>query len=249
MKKCRIIRECNVILLWMVSVLSCLQAQSPEERVAVQQQKIALVYAREHGNMAQLLYGKVHEDYYSSAKNSPFWFSADWTVGSLQTPQVYYPELLLKYDAHLDALIFAADMMNQTFVWVNEDEVKSFWIHEKQFDYLGRGAEKSALESVNQNPGYFELLYEGKTILYAKREKRFQQYRDDYKHTGEFYEKNIYFLVEDQTFWEIKGKKDLIRFAPDHEGEIEQYIKEKDINFRNISDDQLVLLIAYCNSL
>lgn len=249
MKKSRILRGCNILLIWMVIPVSFLHAQSPEELVAVQQQKLAQVYAREHGNMGQLIYGKVHEDYYSSAKGSPFWLSAEWTVGSLQTTQLYYPELLLRYDAHLDALVFAADMINQTFIWVNEDEVESFWIQGKQFDYLGRGEEQTFLEAAGLTTGYAELMYKGESKLYARREKRFQKYRDDYEYSGEFDEKSVYVLQKNQSFRIIKGRKDLIEFAGDHETEMEQYMEERGIQFRSMTDDQLVQLIAYYDSL
>ena len=131
---------------------------------------------------------------------------------------------------------------------MNENQVKSFWIQEKQFDYL-EGEEKTAMKDGNLIPGYFELLYEGKSKLYAKREKRFKEFRDDYDYVGEFYEKSFYYLFRDQTFWTIRGKKDLIQFTEDHKAELELYIKQQGIHFRSMTDEQLVQLITYYDSL
>ena len=238
-----------MIILGIIATCSFLQAQSPTELIALQQQKLTYIYAQEYGNMGQLIHGKVYQAYFPSAKGDPFWLSADWTIGSLQTHHVYYPELPLKYDAYLDALVFAVDLVNPTFIRVNELQVKSFWIQQRQFDYLGSGTEKAAMKDVNLIPGYFELIYEGKSKLYAKREKRFEKYQDDYEHVGEFSEKSTYLLLKNQVFWIVKGKKDWLQFSQDHEAEMEQYLKQQGIRFRNISDTQWVQLIDYYESL
>ena len=237
-----------VLLVALFSV-GFLHAQSPEELVALQQQKIAFIYAQEHGDMGKLIHGKVYEADLLPTRENPFWLSADWSLGSLQTKQVYYPELLLKYDAYRDALVFAADMMEEKWIWVNELQVKSFEIRGKKFEYLGRGVEQDILRAANLSPGYFELLYEGKSTLYAKREKLFRPYRDTYEYAGEFYKNSIYFLWRDQTCWIIKGKKEVLQFTQDHTTEIEQYIKQQGIRFGSISDDQWVKLIRYYDSL
>lgn len=226
-----------------------LAAQSPEELVALQQQKLAIIYAQEYGDMGKLIHGKVYEDYYTAAKGNPFWLSAEWTLGSLRAKQVYYPELLLRYDAYQDALVFAADMIEETFIWVNENQVISFGIRGRQFRYLGRGKEEAALKAADLNPGYFELLYEGKSTLYVKREKLFRPYRDTYEYTGEFYENSVYLLWRNQTCWIIKGKRDVLQFTQDHQTEMEPYIKQQGIRFGSISDDQWIELISYYDSL
>lgn len=249
MKRRRTIRTAHVGFVWSLCFISFLQAQSSEETLALQQQKIEQIYAMEHGDMRLLIHGKLHEDYFSAGKGSPFWLSADWTIGALQTKHVYYPELLLKYDAYLDALVWAEDLTNQIFIWVNESQLGSFWIQEKQFDYLGQGVEKTGMEALGLAPGYFELLYTKNSKLYAKREKRFQKYQDDYDYSGEFYEKSVYYLLRDETFLAIKGKKDFMQFAKDHESKMEQYIKQQGIRFRGITDEQFVQLIAHYDSL
>ncbi len=249
MIKYRIFDGYNLMVLWIAFSYTCLQAQSPEKLVAQQQQKLAYLYVQDHGGMGLLIHGKVYEDYFPTAKGIPFWFSTDWKVGSLQTEHFYYPKLPLKYDAHLDALIYAANLVDQTFVRVNELQVKSFWIQERQFDYLIDVGENATKEISSLTPGYFELLYEGKSKLYAKRIKRFQKNKDDYFNEGEFFEESIHVLLRDQTFWIIKGKRDLVEFTKDHEDEMDQYFKQQGIRFRSISDDQLVQLIAYYDSL
>ena len=228
---------------------SRLHGQSSNELFSIQQQKIEYLYAQEYQDMRQLLQGKIHQEYLTKAKGHPFWLSEGWTVGSLQTKHLYYPELMLKYDAHKDALVFGADLSKETYIWINEYQVESFWIQQKQFDYLGEGKEKTAMMLSEVDPGYFELLYEGTSKLYAKRTKRFQPYEDDYGHIGEFYDKSDYFLLKGQVFLPIKGKKELIQATKDHEGEIEQYLKQQEIRFGSISDDQLIQIIAYYESL
>ena len=79
------LRKGNMIILGIVFTFTLLQAQSPEELLRLQQQKLEQVYAQEHGNMGELIQGKIHRDYFNSAKGNPFWLSADWEVGSLET--------------------------------------------------------------------------------------------------------------------------------------------------------------------
>ena len=85
-------------------------------------------------------------------RDSPIGHQPIGPSGACKQSNYIIPELLLKYDAYLDALVFAADFMNQTFVWVNENQVQSFWIQDRQFDYLGKGVERDAMKRVKLIP-------------------------------------------------------------------------------------------------
>ncbi|MEM7369669.1 MAG: hypothetical protein AAF587_13785 [Bacteroidota bacterium] len=237
-------------LVWFVGVIGPLLGQ-PISTAILQDQKAALEqqYALTHGSLANWLNGREYNFTFPFSYGHPFWETNEWTIGNLSTTFHTYPSVLIKYDAYFDALVFAADLVRGNIIWVNPDQVISFVLRGKTFVYYGRGTEKEQLKAVKLFPGYFELLYDGPTRLLVKRAKYLKPIQNDLDKTDEFGENSRRYLIRDHVFHLIRGKGDFLRFAAAHKEEMSQYIKERNLRFRIISDAQFVALVAYYDSL
>ena len=58
---------------------------------------------------------------------------------------------------------------------------------------------------------------------------------------------NLYYLITDSKYIQVKNQKQFLKQFPDHKDQIEEYIKENQISFNK--EENLVGLLKYCNSL
>ncbi len=238
-----------ISFLWILGNGLPLVGQSSMDSLFSQQQtELEQLYDLENEDMARLLNGRHHHSYYPTTVGHPFLYE-EWTLGSVKTSLYSYHSLSLRYDIFQDALVFAANLAFQKIIWINPDQVLSFSLNGRTFVFLGRGEEIEAMEAVRLSPGYFELLYEGKTQLIAKRLKSISSVQNDIHNDGKFYEKSLRYMISNHQFFPVKKNKDLFRFIDHHQEEITRYLKDKKIRVGKIPDAQFVDLISYYDSL
>ena len=229
-----------------------LHAQETKENLlAYQRNKLHNLYLNQRADMTWLIQGREHNPYYPMNEGNPFLFSQKWMPGNLQTVQYQYQNLPLRYDGFNDALLFLPDSFSNRSIWINPDLVVSFELIGKKFVYLGdRNAEiHQALASADLDEGYYELLYNEKSMLVARWQKLIKSNHNDPQKVGSFYERVRKFLLHNGHFYLIKKRKDIYQIFPRYKSDIRSYCKQNNIHIRRASHQQLVQLISYCDSL
>ena len=100
---------------------------------------------------------------------------------------------------------------------------------------------------------FLQVLYEGKTMLYKRRVKEFQEedYKNPYsdaKRYDEYTDRILYMIKQNNVLKDLKPrKKAVLKLLSDQADKIGVFIKENELNLHN--EDDLVRLIDYYNKL
>ncbi|MEN8250388.1 MAG: hypothetical protein ABFS32_15750 [Bacteroidota bacterium] len=187
---------------------------------------------------------------YAGIKGTPFLVDT-WSIGSivLKNGDVF-DNLRLKYDMNEDNVlvwdktdkkIFPSRNITKSFNFTDSTGVSHFFINisEKEYKF-----------EIGIDFGFFELLYNGKTKLLAKRKKYLHHVEpkggySDNKSYDEFRsESPKYYWVDNKgKLFELKkGKKNILNLLKD-DGSLEAYIKKEKIKLNKEQD--IVQLIQH----
>ena len=170
--------------------------------------------------------------------------SNQYTKGTLVYNANVYHDVNLMYDLVRDELVLLNfDQVGGIVVW--PDCVDAFSLHQHTFIHIGR----DSVAKKGITPGYYDLLYKGKTSLLAKRIKTITEVPDQYKVNRTVSEENRYYLLKDSVYTLIKSRKDLLRLLGPTRAENLRYIKKEHINFKKNKENAMVRIVSYNDSI
>lgn len=226
------------------------QAQGLKEEVLqVQKQEIADMYESEFGDIRDLISGREHQAIFHFTLGHPFWQQKAWFLGDLRTDLHYYSGLTMRYDVYRDLLLYLPDSISVDYMAVNQDQVEYFSLNGTHFFHLGIGEEKAAMDELEMEKGYYQLLYKGSLLMYLKNRKELKGKSGDPRNHSEFYDRLSRYLYLDGKFYLIKKRKHLLRALPKHKTEMKAYLRKNHINLKKLSDAGYARLFSYYDSL
>ncbi|MEL6672912.1 MAG: hypothetical protein AAFR61_11995 [Bacteroidota bacterium] len=225
--------------------------QDAPTRFLDQQQMAAETWVQaRHGSMEQILQGREHYAQYPKVLGHPFWPAEDWLIGRLETPLYTFPEILLKYDAYQDILVFGSDSMRVDMSALDPSRVGRFAMLTHQFLYLGKNSEEqAALAGAKLEPGYFELLYDGRVRLLVKRKKILRKENDDPDRRGEFVARSQYWLWNKQGLRRVESRGDTLKALTDQRQAIKAYWRQQSLTMKRLQQGGWTELLTYYDSL
>lgn len=182
---------------------------------------------------------------YTGILGTPFLFK-EWIKGSVVTPKGIYQNLELKYDAYENMLLFNKEEKSYGF----EDEVKEFVLMKNVMDsnsyqYFIKGVIADGLSSNK----YVQTLSNGKIKLYKQISKLMTEVNQVNEGTKKsFTNVTKYFAGAEGHIQQINfNKKELLFLLKDMDAEMQQFIKDRSINFKK--EEDAAALINYYNQL
>lgn len=179
-------------------------------------------------------------------EGSPY-FNDEFTKGTIFTyQQIQYNDVPLRYNIYNDEMEFQSPD-NQILAIAAPEIVEKAVIGEHTFSNipykLGNKVKRA----------YFVLLSEGKVSLYARQEVLYQKpkeaaaYKDPEPAKLIERPETYYLRLNQQAAVKVESRKDLRNFFPDHQRQIEDFIKENRI--KPNSKEKMLDLVEYYNSL
>lgn len=230
-----------------LSFISSLDAQSLDDKQyiqAVEKSTIALYLKKI--NQAPFYNGKVYRpDLTLDEMGHSLFINNQYVKGVLNYNGLSYNDIYLMYDLVLDQLI-VLNMDKVGGIIVPAHHVKSFSLHNHHFINLN----SSAVRGRQIEPGYYDLLYDGKIKLLVKRIKEIEETVTSYKIKRTVLPQNKYFLLKDSSSYiPFKGKKDLLKQLNNASGQVNKYLKTKKLNFRADEEKSILDLVIFYDSL
>ena len=110
-------------------------------------------------------------------------------------------------------------------------------------------ANKEAIKKTIKT-GFYDVLNNAPLQLLAKRTKAIEQEKSGITIKNLFVPYTKYFLSKESTYYEISGKKDMLKVLKDRKQELEQYIKANNLSFKNEDmEPSMIKLANYYNQL
>jgi hypothetical protein len=172
----------------------------------------------------------------------PYYLDYDWQEGQVLYDSQLYDQVPLRYDLFEDKLLIEYGQGYES-VELKKEKLNYFKINDQLFVRLF-SADQSEIKE-----GFYEQLYAGAVCAYAKRYKTIREIMDQDIMQVAYVEKQKYFLKQDEHYYSISHKKDLIKVFIDHKSEIKKFLVKQNLNFKQNPERTLILVSEYYEQL
>jgi hypothetical protein len=200
------------------------------------------VYRQSSLDQSRLYNGRKYKPYGISFINGvPFFMTDQFSEGSIIYEGGFYDKVRLLYDEVKERVIVRTDVAIEL---INE-RIETFSISGHTFVRLNA-------DSLHKNisTGFYEKLYTGKIEVYKKERKLIKENLSTTEGVrGDIELKIVYYLKKDGVYYPVKKKSHINEILSDHQNEIQKFIKNKGLSFRNDSDNTLIQIAGYYDQL
>jgi hypothetical protein len=184
---------------------------------------------------AQLYNGSDYAEYRSLQDEHPYFGTDDWVYGTVFYDGYLYENVPLLYDISTDQLL-TETYYSSSIMKLIKDKITYFTLPGKKF--------------VNQpdttiSPGFYELLYDGKTKVYARHSKLLQETLSSQEIIHSFDEKTRYYIYKNNIYIHVKSKGSVLDVFGDRKREVSQYINKSKIRFRKNREQYITRLAEF----
>jgi len=200
------------------------------------------MYYNTVGENMQLYNGSEYAGSFSNSIGHPYFESDRLQKGSILYNAVLYQDIPLSYDLVRDELIISNYTRNFNLKLVTEKII--------YFSFLNHVFVKIEPDSsmgTSLASGFYELLYNEKLMVLAKRVKRLQAGAAEDK--PKFVQYDHYFVRNDNMLKEIESERDLLEFFKDQKAEIKKYLHKNDFRFKKDPGNTIVKAAEYYTQL
>ncbi|HEY9005134.1 hypothetical protein [Ohtaekwangia sp.] len=184
---------------------------------------------------SQLYNGSDYAEYQTLREEHPYFGSNDWVFGSVHYDGYLYEDVPLLYDLMTDEILTESFSRSSTMRLI-KSRVKYFTISDKKFVNLS----DSSLHK-----GFYELLYNGKTKVYARHFKLLQETISQQEITHDFEEKIRYYIYKDGKYFPVRSKGSIQDVFRDQKHELNQLMSKNKIRFRKNREQYIIRMAEF----
>jgi hypothetical protein len=174
-------------------------------------------------DVQKLYNGRAWKNIYYKIKGDQFLFTTDFITGSLTIDNKEYRNLRLKYDIYNDELISIND--HGIMLQMNKEMIDRFSLNYNDRLYNFKRIDSDTTGSMK---GFVNILYEGKSALYAKYMKEILLLPVENKYDL-FNQLTRVFFVKDGSVYRINSRREFMGLVKDHKAEVRQFIRSNKI--------------------
>lgn len=172
-----------------------------------------------------------------------FYHSDSVYVGSVNYDGLDYHNISMHYDLIHDELIIRHP--NGFRIELIKNNVNSFVINNEKFIKLREVLFPGSLDSIS----YYHQLFSSPNIsMLAKRVKKIQETAGRQSVERTVFSKNFYYILKNGVYYPIKNKKTLLEVLKDKKQEVQQFIKNKKLRFKEF-EQAAVQTVSYYDQL
>jgi len=197
-------------------------------------------------NKGQVYNGKVYKSFGLLSDNEhTFFLNEEFTPGTIGYDGYTYKNVKIKYDLNKDQLVLL-HLDGITEIVVPPELVDFFSLYNHKYLNVKLNSYTSI---AGIKPGYYDLLYDGKTDLLAKRVKTVSEKitQTQVERTVAQYDK--YYLLKDSVYIAIKNKKVLLKLLRSTQSQNQQFIKAKQLSFKSEKEKAMIELVKFHDSI
>jgi len=203
-----------------------------------------LNYLQQAGIYVEIYNGKREITYnVSQYENLPYYMNSAFTDASVIYRKNYYPNQKARLDLFKEQLIVLSPE-KQYGIILNPQLVEKVQMHNKIFVWLDPPKE-SGLKT-----GYYIQLLDGKkTQLLRKENYSFDQRIRESAVVNCFEHKVRHYLSYNNRYYTVKNKGSFSKIFPQHKKQINSFVHDNRLNFKQNTAESLISLAAYCEEL
>ncbi|MEJ7646289.1 MAG: hypothetical protein WKF87_16960 [Chryseolinea sp.] len=180
---------------------------------------------------SRLYNGTEYQDYFSKNDEHPYFGIDDWSYGDILYDDELYENVAIFYDISRDRVI-TEHGLNGAKIELITEKVSTFTINNHKFVHL-----KSPDQTIDV--GFYEVLSDGKTKVYARRQKFLQQTAESNDIIYTFEEKNRLYIFKDGIFHSVRSKKSVLKVLKDRKQALTAYLNKNNMRFKTNREDAI----------
>jgi hypothetical protein len=177
-------------------------------------------------------------------KGSPYYLTDSPWPSDILYDDSYYRDIPILYDIVKDEVVI--NRLGQNFkISLVTDKLKSFILRKHEFIRV-------SLDSVNGaqlQTGFYDRLYNGKTIVLAKRRTRLQETYVYSQINYEYIRQDMYYVIVAGQIVQVDSKSSVLKLFNSKKSEIKSFIRKNKLNFKSDFEKTLVAVSAYYDQL
>jgi hypothetical protein len=218
----------------LVSLLACflfLQQAYPQARdtafLADAVRNSVAQYTKSMHGQANLYNGSEYREPRRTNDQHPYFVSEDWLEGSVLYDGDWYEHVPLQYDITRDVVITEMYTSGNPMALVDA-KVGGFSIDGHMFRKLIRDTLNALPET-----GFYDILYDGKTRVIARRQKSTQERIENLTVAISFEERNRYFILQNGYYHAVKSKRSVLNVLKSRQSDLKKYLRASGVKFGN----------------
>ena len=197
-------------------------------------------YLKQVGDFADIYNGRIEPIYHSLMyENFPYYLNSNFTEASVVFKNKYYPNQKVRLDLFKEQLIILPPETKLGIV-VSSQNVDRVFMYNRIFVLLNPPKESGIKQ------GYYIQLFEGEKITLFRKES----YTIRVKQLTSIFDNKIqYYLFYNNRYYTMKNKGSFTKLFPQYKKQIDKYVKERKLDFREYTEASLSTLAGYCEEL
>ncbi len=239
------IKRCTIVLTLLTSFSASAQRTSAD--TAFLARSIAQVsknYLRAVKGESSLYTGSDYAEYAAVGDEDPFYLSNDWLMGDIHYNGFLYRDVPLQYDISTQRIL-TEHLTSAKKIQLVDEKVSFFDIQGHHFVRV----DQTKVKSFGEDPGFYDLLVDGKTKLYARRQKNIQRNVVAGKLEATFEEVTKFYIEHNNKFYPVKSKGSALSVLPDKKSELQKALKHDGVKFSKNRESALTQTVKIYNYL
>lgn len=200
--------------------------------------KESLEFFRKVGSRAAIYNGKEQAKYPSIYKYHPYYQTTEYQTGEVVLDGRLYPQVKLRLDLYTEELIIQTPDTKYNIILPEEGVDHA---------YIGTSYITTRLPYREQNrlpKGYFVRLYESPRYgVWEKNTSILQEKIDNQTLEYSFIQRKHFYVRVDAKYHAIRNKRALLKLFPEKRKELNRYIKEEALDFKNSPADSYIKVV------
>ncbi len=189
---------------------------------------------------SRLFNGPAFQNYGSNVDGSAnFQDIKSFTNGSVIYDGILFDNIPLMYDLYEDKVISL--LSRSTMFSLVSQKLSDFYLNNHHFKYI------NVIDTATSiiKPGFFDIIYDGKLKVLAKREKKLQYAINNQDMRYYFVPKTTYYLARNDKYEAFSSESSFLNLFKDKKNELKKHLRNNGINFKKKPEEAMILLATY----
>jgi hypothetical protein len=201
------------------------------------------VYTNITGVNLHLYNGSEYIDYDHRIKGNPFFLSLSFADGAIVYDGILYENVKMFYDILHDDVVIKN--YNDTALLLAKEKISSFDYAGHHFVNLVADSSETGINVI----GFYDVLYNGKIKLFAKRKKYIVEKINLQYAESSFIEHDAYYIFKDNVSYPVDDKRSVLNVMKDRKTELMKYLRQNKIKFKKDRETAITKMVAYYDGL
>ena len=190
---------------------------------------------------------KYYDQEYRTVKGHPNFESENPEFGRLIYDGQYYWNVEMLYNTCRDILVIVHFDERGYYTELIPQQQKVTWF--QLLDQTFLRITPDTLSKTTIREGYYNLLYDGDSKVLAKHQKTIETRQSLYSRQEFFKEKTRQFVKVNGFYYQIKGKRSLLKALAGKEKEIKVFLRMNKLKFTDYNTAGTIMAVQYFDSL